>query len=127
MELEILPSLTPVDNTFSTILLCIPILNQALEKLVQQGFWTIPTPFDRRFSISPTQVATTPNNPPVSRRRICNYNGDNGVIGDSIANRLPARSKGTRHRLNRISIAHRLPFRHKISKTKHRAGNRSQT
>lgn len=129
MMLKILSSLTPVDETsFPYALPCIPILEQRLHSLLHQGSWNIPKPFEydsdeNSSSSASTQIAIDCFSN-IKKRNLRTKKPSTilhrHLITDSIASRLPVRTKATIHRLNSVSIAYRLPSRAVNLKTRAR-------
>ena len=130
MIVEIHPSLTPIDSeSFPSYLPCFPILYQRLQSLLDQSSWEIPKPFTyitdhSPLSSSSTQIAvdcfTRITKGTAHQKKRAPKMLHQRSTTDSISGRLPVRSKATIHRLNSVSIAHRLPLRAVNSKTQHR-------
>lgn len=142
--IEILPSLTPVDDSrFPDHSPCMPILDQRLRSLLARSPWEIPKSFtyptwysptcDSPWSCASTQVADDSFSPPtyVSRARWPPQQKEKKAaprmlhqpsvcVVDSISSRLPARSKATMHRLSSTAIGYRLPSRRVNLRTKGR-------
>ena len=132
MRIERKPTLTPISGWVSPGLLCVDVVDRKLKDHIALGKDGLPVPLpfhltqsDSRYisaattAIPSTRVSITASPsataaPSSSSNRIAKWKRPSyhhREVGNSIASRLPARSRATSHRRLRTAIAQRLPSR----------------